>query len=139
MPSMKASFERLDTGQRFGWSRVGLFIGLVALTVGLVLAVVSLAWVGVGIVALAFVVNAITKINYFRDLPLVPDERTRLAFVWALLAITMVGFVVDIVLSRFRAGYTAHFWSFAFAAFGLVVIYRYLRRADLPEDMVANE
>jgi hypothetical protein len=139
MPSVKSSFERLDAGQHFGWSRVGLFVGLVALTVGLALAVISLAWVGVGIVALAFVANAITKIDHFRDLPLAPDERTRLAFVWVLLVITMVGFVADIVLSRFRAGYEGYFWSLAVAALGLVIIYRYLQRTYLPEDMVAKE
>jgi hypothetical protein len=139
MPSVKSSLERMGVGQRFGWSRVGLFVGLIALTVGLALAVVSLAWVGVGIVALAFVANAIMKINHFRDLPLAPDERTRLAFVWILLVITMVGFVADIVLSRFRTGYEGYFWSLAFAALGLLIVCRYLQRTYLPEDMVAKE
>jgi hypothetical protein len=139
MPSVKSSLERLNVGQRFGWSRVGLFVGLIALTVGLALAVASLAWVGVGIVVLAFVANAITKINHFRDLPLAPDERTRLAFVWVLLVITMVGFVANIVLSRFQAGYEGYFWSLAFAALGLLIVYRHLQRTYLPENMVAKE
>lgn len=128
----------MDVGRLFGWSRIGSVVGLGAITIGLGLSVVPLAWGGVGIVALAFMVNAATKIHRFRELPLAPDERTRLAFVWVLLVVALVGLITDAVLGRFRAGYEGYFWRLMIAVLGLLIVYRYLRRTYLPENAVTE-
>jgi hypothetical protein len=126
----------MNIGHLFGWSRIGSVVGLGAIAVGLALSVAPLAWTGVGIVALAFTVNAATKIHRFRELSLAPDERTRLVFVWVLLVVALVGLITDAVLGRFRAGYEGYFWRLMVAALGLLVGYRYLRRTYLPENAV---
>ena len=122
-----------------GRSRALLFGGLVWLALGHIVDISLVVWGGVGIIAVAFVLNTAGKVVHYRDLPIPSRDRLFLSATWTLLAVTVVSHLANFAYSRYGPGDGAYFWSLAVAGVGFALLHMAAQSIYLPESEVQTE
>lgn len=122
----------MDASHLAGYSRIGLFLGVLVAAVGVYAALEPVGWLGVGVVALAFAGNLLAKVRHYQAVEMTPAARTRIVATWGALALTTVVMVAFGVAVQFGAPYDRYFWVSAGVALVLLVAHRVVRGASLP-------
>ncbi|MFB6250592.1 hypothetical protein [Halobellus sp.] len=130
------SVGMIDPSTAEGRSQLLLFGGLACLAVGHLIELSVLAWSGAGIVTVAFVLNTAGKIVHYRDLPIPSRDQLILSATWSLLAVIVVGLLVNFAHTRFGSGDGAYFWSMAVAGVGFGLLHMAAQSKYLPESEV---
>lgn len=132
-------FVNINPGTAEGRSRALLFGGLLWLALGHLVDMAIVIWGGVGIIAIAFVLNTAGKVVHYRALPIPSRDQLTLSVTWTLLAVTVVALLANFAHTRYGPGDGAYFWSLAAAGVGLGLLHMAAQSIYLPESEVQTE
>lgn len=133
------SIVYVDPSTAEGRSRVLLFGGLAWLALGHLVDMTIIIWGGVGIIAIAFVLNTTGKVVHYRSLSIPSRDQLTLSATWTLLAVTVVGLLANFAHTRYGPGDGSYFWSLAVAGVGFGLLHMAAQSKYLPESEVQTE
>lgn len=113
----------VNTGVAQGWSKLVLFVGLALLAVSHLADISAVVWGGVALIALALGLNTVAKVGHYWELGIPPKDRLILSVSWLLLAVTVLGMIVNYVYTRYGPGNGSFFWSLAVAGLGFGLLH----------------
>lgn len=117
-----------------GWSRLALFAGLGLLAVGHLLGVPAVVWGSVAVLVVAFGLNTAAKLLHYRGLAVPRRDRLALATSWVLLAVTVLGVIVNYAYTRYGPGDGSFFWALGVAGFGFGLLHMAAQSTYLPDE-----
>ncbi|MFC4451139.1 MULTISPECIES: hypothetical protein [Halorussus] len=115
-----------------GWSRLGLFFGMGFFAIGNLLEMVAVVWGGTVMIAGAFTLNTAGKLAHYWSLSIPRAEQVKLSASWILLALTVVGLLLNYSYARYGPGEASFFWSFAVAGLGFGLLHMAAQSKYLP-------
>lgn len=107
-----------------GAGRLGLFGGVILVTVATMGELSTLAWGGVALTALSLCVNSAGKVVRYNRTPIPPLHRASVVGAWLVLVTALFGLIVDYTYGQFHPGYDGFFWPLAVAVAGLAMVYQ---------------
>lgn len=126
------SFVSVDPRTTERRSRLLLFGGLGGLAIGNVLGTPLVTWGSVAILTLAFALNTAGKLVHYWDLSIPRADRLHLAASWTLLALTVVGLLMNYTYARYGPGNGSFFWALAVAGIGFGLLHLAAQSKYLP-------
>ena len=134
-----SSFANINPSMAEGRSQALLVGGLAWLALGHIVDMSIIVWGGVGIIAIAFILNTAGKAVHYRALPIPSRDQLTLSATWALLAVTVVGLLANFVHTRYGAGDGAYFWSLAVAGVGFGLLHMAAQSIYLPKNEIQTD